>query len=408
MNLTRYLTGWARVRICGAEPEKFLSALGDRGIAFWESSAPRDFEMTVKIPLRAAKLVRPLAAALGCEGEVLSRHGLPALFSKLRHRVALMICVVTVLVLLFVSGAFIWNIEIEGCETISENEVRQALAECGVDIGACWVGLNQDRVRNGMILKIPEIRWMTVSIRGSHARVILRERRTGPEPVAEDEYVHIVAKKAGIVTTIRAYRGTAVAAENETVLPGEVLVGGYTTGRYGVQGASRAIGEVWARTWYEKTAVAPVNVTLTVPDGERDVKWSLILGKIRINFYKGSSICPVDCDKIIYVYPLARAGVFTLPVSVEKTVSMSYATEPQRAEELRGELEAQLMADLLAEIGAEGEVLSSSFTASEEDGVLYVTLRAECHEQIGTPRLLTEQDLWDIEAKIPKTEETDT
>lgn len=408
MNLTRYLTGWARVRVCGAEPEKFLSALGERGIAFWEAAAPRDFEMTVKIPLRAAKLTGPLAAALGCEGEVVSRHGLPALFRKLRHRVVLMVCAVSVLALLFVSGAFVWNIEIEGCETVSENRVRQALAECGVDIGSCCLGLNQDRVRNGMILRIPEIRWMTVSVRGSHARVILRERRTGPEPVAEDEFVHIVAEKAGLVTAVQPYRGTAVTAENDAVLPGEVLVGGYTTGRYGVLGATRAIGEVWARTWYERTAVAPVEIAQTVPNGERDVKWSLILGKMRINFYKGSSICPVDCDKIIYVYPLAKAGVFTLPVAVEKTVCMSYTTETLRAEELRGELEARLMEELLEDIGSEGEVVSSAFTATEADGVLYVTLRAECHEQIGAARPLTEQDLWDIEAKIPKTEETDT
>ena len=408
MNLTRNLTGWARVCIRGAEPERFLTALAERGIPFWDAEPPEAFSMTVCLPLRASRLVEPLAEALGCEGEVLKHGGIPALFSRWRHRRVLMLCAAGLMALIFIGGAFIWNIEIEGCETISENEVRQALAECGVDIGECWLGLNQDRVRNSMILKIPEIRWMTVTIRGSHARVILRERRTGPEPVREDEFGHIVARKAGLVTAVEAYRGTAVTGENQAVLPGETLIAGYATGRYGVLGAVRAIGEVWARTWYESTAVAPVELTQTVPDGAREVKWSLILGKMRINFYKGSSICPVDCDKIIYVYPLARAGLFTLPVSVEKTVSLSYTTEPQRAEELRGELEARLMESLLADIGAEGEILSSSFTASESGGLLYVTLRAECCEQIGVSRALTEQDYWDIEAKIPKTEETDT
>ncbi len=405
MNFARYLIGWVRVRIAGAEPEKFLSALGERGIVFWGAGAPRDFEMEVSVPLRAAKLVAPLAAALGCEGEILSRHGLPTALGKLRHRMVLLICSVTALVLLFFGGAFLWNIEIEGCETVSESRVRQALSECGVDIGSCWLGLDQDRVRNDMILRIPEIRWMTVTVRGSHARVILRERRTGPEPVAEEEPGHLVARKAGLVTQVEAYRGTAITVEQDAVLPGELLVGGYTTGRYGVQGPVRAIGEVWARTWYERTAVAPVELTVTVPTGEQAVKWSLILGKMRINFYKGSSICPVDCDKIIYVYPLAKAGVFTLPVAVEKTVYESYVPEAQRAEELRAELESQLMEELREEIGQEGSVLSATFTASEAEGLLLVTLRAECHESIGIYRALTEQELWDIQAKIPKTEE---
>ena len=405
MKLARYLMGWVWVRVTGAEPEKFLSALGERGIPFWDAALPREFELTVKLPFRTAKLVAPLAAALGCEGEIFARCGLPALFSKLRRRVALLICVAAALAGLFVSGAFIWDIEIEGCETVSASRVRQALSECGVDIGSCWLGLNQDQVRNGMILKIPELRWLTVTVRGSHARVMLRERRTGPEPVAKNEPAHIVAQKAGLVTLVHDYWGTALAEQGDTVLPGEILVGGYATGRYGVQGAVRAIGEVWARTWYERTAVAPVELMRTTPNGGERVKWSLIFGKIRINFYKGSSICPGDCDKIIYVYPLARSGVFTLPVAAEKTVYMSYTAAPQRAEELQEELESILMAELQEELAPAGEILSSAFTASEQAGLLRVTLRAECHEQIGAPRLLTEQDFWDIEAKIPKTEE---
>ena len=34
----------------------------------------------------------------------------------------------------------------------------------------------------------------------------------------------------------------------------------------------------------------------------------ICVGKIRINFYKGSSICPQGCDKIIESFALAQAG----------------------------------------------------------------------------------------------------
>lgn len=408
MKWTRYVTGWAQVRIRGAAPERFLSALAERGISFWEAQPPRDYEMSVKIPLRAAKLAVPLAEALGCEGEILCRGGLPAMLCRAKHRWMLLGGGFFLVLMLAVSGMFIWQIDVEGCETISEAEVRHALAECGVDIGKSWVGLRQDLLRNSMILKIPEIRWMTVSIRGSRAEVIVREARTGPEPVAEKEFVNIVAEKAGLITSVEPLRGTAVTAEKRTVLPGETLIAGYTTGRYAVQGATRAIGEVWARTWYERTAAAPVDMTIRTPSGEKQRKWSLILGKIRINFFKGSSICPDGCDKIIYVYPFAGEGVFALPLSLEKTELAVCDTESVRAEELRAELEAQLMEELLSDIGPDGTVTEYVFTASENEGILYVTLRAECHESIGISRPLTEEELLEIESKIPKTEETDT
>lgn len=408
MNWMRYVTGWAQVRIRGAAPERFLRALAERGIPFWEAHPPRDYEMTVKIPLRAAKLAAPLAEALGCEGEVLCRRGLPALLGHARHRWVLLGGGFFLVLVLVCSSLFIWQIDIEGCETLTTGEVRHALSECGVDIGKSWVGMKQDLVRNSMILKLPEIRWMTVSIRGSRAEVVLREARTGPEPVEEKEYAAVVAEKAGLITSVEALRGTAVTAENCTVLPGEALIAGYTTGRYAVQGATRAIGEVWARTWYERTAAAPVEPALSVSTGEKQTKWSLILGKKRINFFKGSSICPVGCDKIIYVYPLAVEDVFVLPLSLEKTRFVAAETESFRAEELRSELEAQLMEELLSDIGPEGTVEDYTFTALERDGMLYVTLRAECREEIGTVRTLTEEELMEIESKIPKTEETDT
>lgn len=404
----RWLTGWVLAEIRGARPERFLDALAERGIPFWEASAPEAFTMWVKLPGRMAGDIPAMAEKLGCEGEIKGVHGLPAVWKKARRRWVLLGGAGAMLALLFMSSFFIWEIQVEGCEALSEREVRQALADCGVDVGTCWVGLNQDQLRNSMLLRLPELRWMTVSIRGSHARVILREARTGGDPVPEDEPAQIVAEKAGLVTAVCAMRGTAVIEENQVALPGQTLIGGYASGRFGIQGADRAIGEVWARTWYERTAAAPVEMELTVPTGEQQTRFSLILGKKRINFYKGSSICPSDCDKILYVYPFAVEGVFVLPLTVEKTVLITYERRSLRAEELRAELEQQLMEELLADIGPEGEVLSSSFTAAESGGVLYVTLRAECHEQIGTTLPLTEAQLLEIQWKIPKTEEPDT
>lgn len=408
MSVMRWVTGWAQVEIKGAQPEKYLSALAERGIGFWDAAPPADFTLRVKIPYGAAKLTPALAAVLGCEGRVESCHGLPALCMRALRRWWIPVGMFLGMMLLVASRFFIWDIEITGCEDLTERQVRQALAECGVDIGACWVGLSQDHLRNSVILRLPEIRWMTVSIRGSQARVIVREIRTGEEPVPEEELVRIVAEKAGLITAVYDLQGTAEVEENQVALPGETLIGGYATGRFGVQGADRAIGEVWARTWYEKTAAAPVTVDMTQDAGEQDVYFSLILGKKRINFYKGSSICPVDCDKILYVYPFAVEGVFALPLAVERTVVQPYERQSLRAEELRSELEQQLMAELLAEIGEKGEVLSAAFTASESEGVLYVTLRAECHETIGRSVPLTEAELYEIQSKIPVTEEPDT
>lgn len=408
MRAARYITGWARLRVTGAEPERFLRALAERAIPFWDAAPPKDFALSVSIPARHRRLAAALAPPLGCEAEIVALRGLPAVWKRLRRRWLPAFLLAAVLLALAASRAYIWDVDITGNETVPDGVIRQALAECGVDIGERWIGMSQDLVRNGVLLKIPSLRWMTVTMIGSRAHVIVRERYPYIEPVRDDDYAGIVAEKAGLVTAVYALRGTAETEPGRMLLPGDTVIGGYATGRFGVLGPVRAEGWAEARTWRELTAAAPLSVSVKEPAGGTRTRFALILGKTRINFYKGSSICPAECDKIIERHALARGGVFTLPVSVETISFVPYRTEPQRAEELRGELEETLMTELVGRIGEEGEVASAVFTASEQDGMLYVTLHAECRERIGRSVPLTAEELWLIQSKIPQTEDSAT
>ena len=404
MSWARYITGWALLRVAGAEPERVLQALAERNVVFWQATPPEELELTVRVPDRWAERAVRLAESLGCEGEILARRGLPALFRQLRRRTMLWVWAAAVAAVLFVGSAYIWQIGIEGNETIPDRVILSALRQCGVDIGAFWPAMSQDQVRNSVILQVPGIRWMTVTIRGGHARVIVRESRIPPWPVQEREYVHITAKKAGLVEAVSAQRGTALTERGRMVLPGEVLIGGYATGRGGVQGPVRAMGGVTARTWYELTCRTPDTAQEKAYTGRQRSQWTLIVGKIRINFFKGSSICPAGCDKIIESYPLAVGELFTLPFTLERAVYREYDAVPVPAD--RGREMRSVLADYLAgQIGPDGETLSARTTASSSGGAQDVTLRAECREQIGGETPLTEEDLAWIREKIPQTEE---
>lgn len=405
MNAARFLTGWVEVRVSGAEPERFLDAIGRMNMPFWNAEPPRDFSMRVCVPYARRKRVMPLAASLGLEAVVLSAGGLPTWFGSLKRRIGFATALMTVLLVLCAGLSRIWDIEIEGNETVPDGLILQALADCGVEIGARWVGNCQDAVRNGVILRLPDIRWMTVTMQGCRARVIVREKRTAPEPVPEDEPVRIVADRACYVTAVIAKRGTAADVVNRTVLPGETLIEGYATGRFGVQGETRAIGYAQTRTWYELTAAAPVSVREKQDSGDAKHLLSLILGKKRINFYKESSICPAECDKIIKKYTLGWEGRFELPLSLEIAVITACETRTVPAEELREELEAELMDALCERIGENGSVTESVFTASVTDGVMYVTLRAECSERVGVSVPLTEEERFAIRSGISDAEE---
>ena len=400
-----YLTGWAAVRVTGPEPERFLTLLAEKGVPFRGAAPPEAFTVTLRVPLGQAEKTLRLAAAEGCEAAILDRRGLPAAAGTIRRRRWAAGMAAAILLALLWSQSFIWSIDISGNETIPDGPVLQALSECGVEIGARWLGMHQDTIRNGVILRLPGIRWMTVTMQGSKAHVIVREAREPLMPVPEDEYAKITADRTGLVTHVYALRGTAEAQTGRFVMPGDVVIGGYATGRFGVQGPVRAIGYADVRTWYEITAAAPSELVVKRPSGGKNVSWAVILGDHRINFTKDSSICPPGCDKIIKSYPLELPGVFTLPVTLEKTVTVPRDTFPMTAAELPEELMDWLTAELSRRIGEDGEIVSTEFSVWEAGGMTYCTLAAECTERIGRTVPLTEGDLAAIEAKIPKTEE---
>ena len=405
MNPGWHVTGWAEIRFTGPEPEKLLTLLGQKGIPFRDAEPPQAFSFRLRVPLRCVRRSLRLAASAGCEAEILGKHGLPTVWNVLCRRRLPALLIASAAALLLWSQAYIWHIDVTGNENVPEGVIRNALAECGVDVGRLWVGLRQDAVRDAVILRVPGIRWLTVTMQGSRAHVIVREATAPIEPVPEKECAKVIADRVGLVTHVYALRGTAEAQENRFVLPGDTVVGGYATGRWGVQGAVRAIGYAEARTWYEITAAAPAELAVKIPAEEKTVRYSLILGDRRINIYKDSSICPPGCDKIIEDLTLAVPGVFTLPVAVERTTVSPYETRSMAAEELPEELSQTLRAELERRIGEMGEIVSEEYAVWTADGMTYVTLAAECREQIGVTAPLTAAEIAEIESKIPKTAE---
>jgi len=264
-----------------------------------------------------------------------------------------------------------------------------------VGIGSFWPSFTSDSIRSLVLAEIPELRWLTVNVRGSRAQVIVRERVPQPEIIDEDAPTDVVAAKPGIITELRVLQGRPVVEKNQTVLPGETLVSGSMTSGFAATRSERAMAEVWARTWYELTAVAPLAGEQKVPGDSGKTRWALQLGDRRINFYTGSGILGMNCDKIREEYRLAVPGLFILPVTLLRETLTPYetVTVTRDVDGLRAELEASLRERLLEEIGPEGEILSPGCTAVEADGLLYVTLRAECRERIDMLRPLnTETD----------------
>ena len=74
-----------------------------------------------------------------------------------------------------------------------------------------------------------------------------------------------------------------------------------------------------------------------------------------------------------------------LPAALGRETLRSYETQSVTIDAVAAQamLEVQLLQRLHALLGESGEELSHSFSAQERDGLLTVTLTAECREELG-------------------------
>lgn len=399
-----FVTGRVVFAVAGERPERVLDAAAKAGIVFWDASAPREMSMTVCVQNRDAAALETLARRMGLDCRRLRETGLPVIGRALRRRGVLLGTLGLCLLAMTVSRAFIWRVDIADTAGLSEGLVRETLRECGVDVGRCWLGLSQDLTRNALLRRLPQLRWATVNIHGGTAEVILRPAREKPVVENEDECADITARRGGYVTQVRALRGNALVAEGQTVLAGDTLIAGEAVGRYTSHGATRAIGTVEARTWYEMTAAAPVERVKAERERCISTRWALIFGKRRINFYKGCSICPSGCAKMTEETVLAVEGFFYLPLRLVRERVYETSLDSVADEESASRMQTQLVQRLRASLPENGEMTGVYFTQSEADGWLYVTMHAECREPIGVTVPMTAEQ---IAAKTPQMKEED-
>ena len=292
-----------------------------------------------------------------------------------------------------VLSRFILTVDVSGNERVSTERILEELKQLGVRPGAYGPSIDENLVCNEMRLALDELSWIAVNLHGTRAEVLVAERIPKPQVVDESIPAHIVADGAGIITKMRVLNGQARFDVGDTVVDGEIIISGvmdleepqYSTIDMGTL-TVRAEGVVQARTWRTLTAVIPLEANLKAYTGEETVRRSLTFFSHRLQFYKNGGISYDRYDKIAETRNLSLPKVGTVPVALTRETVREYglttaAIDLKAAEQmLCTRLEAQLNA-LVTDHN--GQVVQTAFSATQSDGMLKVTLVAECSEQIG-------------------------
>ena len=319
------LEGRCRLRITGAAPEDCLNALARKGVPVWEVQREDELHYSLTVSARQVRQAVALAKQSYCEAEMLRQRGIKSLLKQAIKRPVLLFGIVGVLILCFYLQSFVWVIEIDGCETVEDMEILQALQTMGVEIGSRSDQVDSVELRHRLLQVLPRLSWVAVNRTGCRLRVLTcgREERAQTQG---NSAAHLVAVRDGVVTELNVSEGVELCKVGDTVKAGQILTSGFED--YGLcLKAVRAEGEIFGRTWYTGTVLRPAVEWEKVYTGQVFVQRSLIVGRKRINLSENSSFLQALCDKIVDTKQFALPG-YTFPLILETATYREYRMEP--------------------------------------------------------------------------------
>ena len=382
---TNFLRGSVLVRVECAYPERIMNLCSVHDIPFWDIRWETPICFTLRTTRGGVGGLRAVAEPVGARVEVLRRSGAPSLLLRLRRRYALLGGAALLLALLTASNFFIWDFEVTGNETVPTEEILRALERQGLTVGSPGLSVNQEQLRNHVLLELRDVSWLAVNVKGCVAHIRVVERHRPPPLVSEEEKTNVVAARDGLVTKVEALDGRAEVLPGATVTRGQLLISGVTEGASYSVLLTHGMGRVWARTWYELSTLVPLRTCQRTAEEDSSVSYALIFGKHRIKIGGKGSVTTADCDKITRYRAWVLPGGLRLPVTLaeERIVRRGLWEAERSVAEARQEGEELLLHRLTEQLGEDGSITERRFAAARQGEYLLVTMKAECLEQIG-------------------------
>lgn len=245
VKLLRFLRGYVRFIARSGSIERFINLCAHHHIPTWGGRKTENV-FSGYTSVNGYKGMHRLARKAGVRTRVTERHGLPFILHRYQKRIGVAAGVLLFVVVLFLSQQFVWIVRVEGCERLEQQQLINALNELGVKRGTLKSGIDVKYVKQNMLLKVSDLAWATLNLRGTTATLVVRERIMPPQKIDISVPANVVAAQDGLIERMVVTDGKAVLKVGDTVCKGEIIVSGVFEDRWGLSHLLRANAEVIA------------------------------------------------------------------------------------------------------------------------------------------------------------------
>jgi similar to stage IV sporulation protein len=227
LSLIKYMMGYLRVQVTGYAPERFLNLCSNHNILMWQMRRIEDgYEFYIS--LKGFRQLKPFLKKTKTKVRILERHGIPFKMHRYRKRKIFFVGVVIFFLFLFLLSNYIWNIEIVGNSSVTDDNLIQFLDENHCGFGDLKSNINCSGIEEKIRLKYKNIIWASAQISGTKLTIQIKENLVTGETKNEkdDTPQDIRTNKDAVIKSIVTRTGTPLVKEGDSVKNGDILVSG--------------------------------------------------------------------------------------------------------------------------------------------------------------------------------------
>ena len=377
-----FLLGTCRIRISGGSPEWVLQKLAENRIAFRNVRKEDAFSCTATILKKDLRRAAQLAQRNMCEAELLKTAGLGKSFSAFLRRPLLSALLILSAAAAIVIPRFVFFYEVTGNERVESERILRQLQDLGVGFGTYGPSIHPQELKNRMLVRIPELQWLTVQQNGMRAKVVVRERPETENILDRRTPRDVVAARSGVITSVSCLEGNCLVQQGQAVEEGQTMVSAFMDYGYKLQ-VCASLAEVYAQTVRKSSWISPDTVLEKQLSGRSRTQISLIAGRKRINLLPAGELSAADCDKMTVYRQFRLPDGILLPLGIEITKISEYDTSVYAEDgtglldRIRADAAAYEQADMIA-----GTILSVRESVTQENGAFLLQCSLQCEEMI--------------------------
>ncbi|MCI5925117.1 MAG: sporulation protein YqfD [Oscillospiraceae bacterium] len=249
--ILRFAKGTISFSAENGSPERLIARCGKEELVLFDISAT-ETGISARCLLREFSRIEELAQEYGVTVKKEREKGLPRILRRHKLRFMLPCMLLIVLLLLLFSQSFLWTIDVRGNRILTDEAILSVLEEEGLTQMTFLPNADLRMVCEEVMLKLPQLSFITLNRYGSRVEAIVAERELAPQ-IRSDEPCDIVAAADGVIRAVEVYEGEETTGPGYAVQQGEILVHGHYQTKKGQEMLVHAEAKIIAEVFFEKT-----------------------------------------------------------------------------------------------------------------------------------------------------------